>query len=217
MPQQYEYAFRLKPDDNGTLLVTSPDFPELATFGENEIDATTRAAEALRDVIGQYMDRGIAIPAPSKPKHGMRVVALPVQLAAKVALWQRVHERKEGQRQVAAELGMDKTQLRRLMDPRQSSRFDDVEAALAKLGGRLALTVQPVAVKRAGKLTIPVFPGLAADYYAAAIESVKAKAKGPDVRIGPAQIKKIVAGHIASHVGRSAGRSAVRASSKKRA
>lgn len=157
---RFEYGVRLQPDDNNTILVTSPDFPELTTFGNDEADALARAADALRDVIGQYMDRGISIPAPSKPKPGLRVVALPALLAAKVALWRRVQSDGRSLRQVATALGIDKTQLRRLMDPRQASRFDDVEAALVALGERIAMTVQPVAVKRGGKLTVPVWPGV---------------------------------------------------------
>jgi predicted RNase H-like HicB family nuclease len=37
----------LQPDDYGTLLVTAPDLPEVATFGETEADAMTRAYDAV--------------------------------------------------------------------------------------------------------------------------------------------------------------------------
>ena len=33
---RYVYPLNLEPDDNATLLVTSDDFPELTTFGEDE-------------------------------------------------------------------------------------------------------------------------------------------------------------------------------------
>ena len=33
------FKLTLTPDDNDTLMVTSPDFPELTSFGETEEDA----------------------------------------------------------------------------------------------------------------------------------------------------------------------------------
>ena len=40
------YSIALE-DDDGTLLATSPDFPELTTFGIDREDALARAADAL--------------------------------------------------------------------------------------------------------------------------------------------------------------------------
>lgn len=34
------YPVTLKKDSNGTLLVTTPDFPDLVTFGESKADAS---------------------------------------------------------------------------------------------------------------------------------------------------------------------------------
>jgi predicted RNase H-like HicB family nuclease len=65
------YAVRLRPDDNGTLLVTSRDFPELATFGEDGKEALHHAAAALTGLIESYMDRGLPIPTP-RAKPGSR-------------------------------------------------------------------------------------------------------------------------------------------------
>jgi antitoxin HicB len=41
------YPVKLTPDDNGTILVTSPDLPEVSTFGEDVPDALVRAADAI--------------------------------------------------------------------------------------------------------------------------------------------------------------------------
>ena len=38
------YAVKLTRDDNGTILVTAPDLPEVSTFGDNPTDALVRAA-----------------------------------------------------------------------------------------------------------------------------------------------------------------------------
>jgi antitoxin HicB len=71
------YPINLQPDDNGTLLVTSDDFPELTTFGENETEALVHAADAFGAMVAQYRRRGLPIPAPSpargRPTVGVRV------------------------------------------------------------------------------------------------------------------------------------------------
>ena len=38
-------------DDDGTVLATSPDFPELATFGDDREEAVARAVHALEEAI----------------------------------------------------------------------------------------------------------------------------------------------------------------------
>ena len=38
------YPVKLTPDDNGTILVTAPDLPEVSTFGEDATNALVRAA-----------------------------------------------------------------------------------------------------------------------------------------------------------------------------
>src|SRR5688500_18866100 len=50
-------------DDNGTLLVSCPDFPELATYGEHLADAHLHASGALEEAIAARISDGRAIPA----------------------------------------------------------------------------------------------------------------------------------------------------------
>jgi antitoxin HicB len=69
------YPINLQPDDNGTLLVTSDDFPELTTFGENEAEAIVHAADALEVMVAQYLRRGLPIPTPS-PARGRPTVVV---------------------------------------------------------------------------------------------------------------------------------------------
>ncbi|HJU18433.1 MAG TPA: type II toxin-antitoxin system HicB family antitoxin [Stellaceae bacterium] len=45
------YTILLEPDDNGTLLVTCPDLPEVTTFGENVEDAMRHAIEAIEEAL----------------------------------------------------------------------------------------------------------------------------------------------------------------------
>ena len=52
-------------DDDGTLLVSAPDFPELTTFGDDRDEAIARAADALEEAIAARISRGEPIPAPT--------------------------------------------------------------------------------------------------------------------------------------------------------
>lgn len=74
------YAVDLAPDD-GTVLATSADFPELTTYGEDEDEAMARARDALEEAIAARMDNGADLPAPSPGRH---LIALSPLMAAKV-------------------------------------------------------------------------------------------------------------------------------------
>jgi predicted RNase H-like HicB family nuclease len=56
------YPVKLTRDDNGTLMVTAPDFPEVATFGEDEGDALIRAADAIATAIQAASATGSLFP-----------------------------------------------------------------------------------------------------------------------------------------------------------
>ena len=72
------YPVILTPDSNGTLLVTSPDFPELTSFGETLEDALEQARGALSEVIAARIYEGAPIPEPSTGRH---MVELPNNVA----------------------------------------------------------------------------------------------------------------------------------------
>lgn len=73
--------------DDGTLLVMSPDFPELTTFGDDRDEAIARAADALEEAIAARISRGESIPAPSE---GSTCAALAMFTAIKVLHRQRM-------------------------------------------------------------------------------------------------------------------------------
>ena len=59
-----DYPVELE-DDDGSILVTAPDFPELTTFGEDRDDALMRAVDALEEALAAHMHIGQDIPGPS--------------------------------------------------------------------------------------------------------------------------------------------------------
>lgn len=131
------YPILLEPDGD-TVLATSPDFPELATFGEDREDALFRAVEALETAIAHRIDGRDDIPQPSD---GEDHVTLSTQIALKVALYQAMREQGVKKSELGRRLNWHSPQVDRLFDIHHASRLDQVEAAFAALGLRLDLQV----------------------------------------------------------------------------
>jgi antitoxin HicB len=100
-----DYPVILTPDDNGTLLVTCPDLPEVTTFGEDQTDALQRAADAIEEALAARIAHRDEIPSPS-PAQGRLAVSLAPLTVAKIALYQAARERgvSEGGAQAAPRL-----------------------------------------------------------------------------------------------------------------
>ena len=86
-----EYAVLLTPDDNGTLLVTCPDIPELTTFGVDREDALLRAADALEEALAARMAARSDVPVPTE-RPGLERVPLSAQTRLKAALYRAMRE-----------------------------------------------------------------------------------------------------------------------------
>ena len=130
------------PDDNGTILVTFPDVPEAITFGENEEDALTRAAEALEAALSIYIDKNVEIPKPSRPNTKRTVViGIPALTDAKISLYTAMRRAGVTRAELARQLGLQKSQIGRLLDLNHESRLDQIERALRALGKRLEIRV----------------------------------------------------------------------------
>ncbi len=71
-------------EDDSSVLVTSPDFPELTTFGMDREEAIARAVDALEEAIAARVHDGLDIPLPSR---GRDAVVLPTPTAVRVMLY----------------------------------------------------------------------------------------------------------------------------------
>lgn len=131
------YPVRLRPDD-GTVLVTSPDFPEITTFGEDEADALLHAADALEEAIAARIAAKQDIPSPSR---GRRLVRLPTQTSLKVLLYQEMRRQGITKAQLARRLSWHPPQVDRLLDLNHASRLDQIDAAFSVLGASLDISV----------------------------------------------------------------------------
>lgn len=131
------YPVKLRPDDD-SVLVTSPDFPELTTFGEDEHDALVHAVGALEEAIAARIAAKEDIPSPSR---GRRLVRLPTQTSLKVLLYQEMRRHGVSKAQLARRLSCHAPQIDRLLDLNHASRLDQLDAAFGALGVRLKVAV----------------------------------------------------------------------------
>ena len=80
-------------DDDGTVLVTPPDFPELATFGDDREESLARAVEALKEAIAARIAAKEAVPTPSK---GDVRATVPTLTAIRALLYQGMRQQQIG-------------------------------------------------------------------------------------------------------------------------
>ena len=130
------YPITLK-DDDGTVLATSPDFPELTTFGDDHDEAIARAVHALEEAIAARIHDRKDIPRPSR---GQTRAMLPTLTSVKVLLYQGMREQGVGKAELARRLGWHMPQVDRVLDVEHHSRLDQMDAALAAIGRRLSVT-----------------------------------------------------------------------------
>ena len=127
------YPIRLE-EDEGTVMATSPDFPELTTFGDDRDDALMRAVDALEEAIAARIHAGQDIPPPSK---GEVRVGMPTLTAVKVILYQGMRDEGVGKAEMARRLGWHLPQVDRVLDIQHHSRMDQMDAALGVIGREL--------------------------------------------------------------------------------
>ena len=135
------YRIELTPDDNGTFLVTCPQLPIVATFGETEEDARGHAVDAIETVLASMIDDGEDIPRPDlEPGIGVR---LPLLTALKVNLYWALRESERTRADLARALGWQRESVDRLFRLDHRSRLEQIEAAFAALGLFVAVNVVP--------------------------------------------------------------------------
>lgn len=137
------FRVRLTPDDNGTLLVTCPDLPEVTSFGEDEADALIRAADAVETALQGRINDRLEIPRPSRG--GERFVALSAMVAAKIEIYRAMQAANLRKAELARRLGWHMPQIDRLLNLSHASKLDQIEAAARALGRRLDISLKQAA------------------------------------------------------------------------
>lgn len=135
-----EYPIVLTPDDNGTILVTCPDLPEVTTFGADIDDAMARASDAIEEALAARIAHHRDIPAPS-PAGKHHLATLSLMVTAKVGLYQVARERDMTKAALGRTLGLHGPQVDRLFNVRHSTKIEEIDRALRSMGKCLAVSV----------------------------------------------------------------------------
>ena len=125
------YRIEMNADDNGMLLVTCPDLPEVTTFGVDVEDARRHALEAIEEAIAARIDAGVPLPQP-KRRGAQRPVTLLTELKAQ--LYTIMKNDDVTRAELARKLDWHREQVDRLFRLDHASRVDQIEAAFKALG-----------------------------------------------------------------------------------
>lgn len=139
-----DYPVILERDDNDTILVNFPDFPEAHSFGDDVAEALKRAPDALATAIDAYIKDRREIPLPSAVVTKDRVT-LPALVEAKVRLYETMRAMRLRKSDLARRLDWHLPQVDRLLEMTHASKLDQLESAFAAMGKRLVIGVEDVA------------------------------------------------------------------------
>jgi antitoxin HicB len=136
------YPVKLTADrESGGFVVTFPDIPEAITQGETVEEALTMAQDALETALDFYFDDRRAVPAPSRPKRGQRLVTLPVSIEAKVLLLNEMIRQRVRPAELARRMRTTPQAVNRLVNIRYVSKIDGIAVAMAALGKSLEIRI----------------------------------------------------------------------------
>ena len=121
-------------EDEGAVLATAPDFPELTTFGDDREEAVTRAVQALEEAIAARIHDRREIPPPSR---GAAYAILPTLTSVKVMLYQGMKDQGITKAELARRLGWHLPQVDRVLNVQHRSWLDQIDAALGAIGQQL--------------------------------------------------------------------------------
>lgn len=140
-----DYPIKLEKDDNGTILVNFPDFPEAHTYGNDIEDALTHAPDALATAIDGYIKDRREIPLPSAVVTRHRVT-VPALVEAKIRLYETMRDAKVGKSELARRLDWHLPQVDRLLEMMHGSKLEQLERAFQSMGKRLVIGVEDLTV-----------------------------------------------------------------------
>ena len=135
----------IEPGDKAGFVVSFPDVPEAITQGDDLDDAREMAEEALGLALLSYVARGRPLPKPKAARRGMVPVAVGPYVAAKLAVLEAFAEAGITKTELARRLGKDEKEVRRILDPRHTTKLVALVQALRVLGKRLVVAVEKAA------------------------------------------------------------------------
>lgn len=138
------YRLKFAPDE-GTVLVTSPDFPDLITYGDDEAAALVHALDALETVlmsrIAHNEDAPIGLRKAPRGPH----VELSAMADLKLGLYRQMRLKGMTRADLTRLLGWQREAVERLFRLDHQTKLDTLAAAFAALGATLRFEIEEAA------------------------------------------------------------------------
>lgn len=129
-----QYPARFAHAAEGGYVVTFRDIPEAITQGDSLDEAMEMAADVLVSAMDFYFEDRRAVPTPSAPRRGERLVELPASVAAKVLLLNELVVSGVSNAELARRMGTRPQEVQRIVDLGHATKIDTIAAALKSLG-----------------------------------------------------------------------------------
>ena len=140
--RSYAYPANFTPAEEGGFVITFPDVPEVVTQGDSIEQCVQEATDALEEAIIGRINTGDDIPTPSAAQAGQYGIPVPAQAALKAALYQEIRSQGHNKVEMAAHLGIDEKEMRRLLDPHHPSKLPRITEILERVGKRVVISIE---------------------------------------------------------------------------
>ncbi len=138
----FAFPIQLTPDnEDGGYVVTFRDLPEAITQGDSISECLTEAVDCLEEAIAARIDDNLDIPNPSFPLEAEYLVELPLTMVFKALLYLAFRENNINKTQLAHKLNLDEKEIRRILDPRHSTKLSTIERVLLTLGKKVEVRI----------------------------------------------------------------------------
>lgn len=138
----FAFPIQLTPDnEDGGYVVTFRDLPEAITQGDSISECIVEAIDCLEEAIAARIDDNLDIPNPSSPLEAEYLVELPLTMVFKVLLYLAFRETNINKTQLAHKLNLDEKEIRRILDPRHSTKLSTIERVLLILGKKVEVRI----------------------------------------------------------------------------
>ncbi len=126
-------------------VVKFPDLKGTNTGADTLDEAMNEAGDCLGSYLAMLMAGHKPIPEPSAAKGKQRLIAVPLWIAPKLALYLALRDQGISNSELARRLGVRETIVRRMLDPDHATKSARLEAALRAVGKRLLVAIDDAA------------------------------------------------------------------------
>ena len=137
----YAYPARIARAREGGWLIQFRDFPEGHSQAEDGEDIIDIAEGLLQACIEARLLDSMEVDEPSATRTGEVLVSVPLETATKAALLSAVASTGTSRVALAKAVNMDEKEIRRMLDPRHSSKLPRLARVLKALGKELTISV----------------------------------------------------------------------------